>query len=413
MEWAERLNSVIDYVESNLASEIDTEEVMKRACCSGSHLQRMFNIACGITLGEYIRRRRLTVAAIELSSGNTRVRDVAGKYGYNSPEAFSRAFRQVHGITPRAACTQGVQLVSYSRISFHVSVEGGNDLNYKIVRKPAFDTVGKARRFTAVNGRNLIEIPKFWDELTLNKDLDILYELTGGKPGPVTGGDRLGVVFHVHTEEGFMYGIAMEKIGDTVPEGFEVIHVPESTWAIFDVVGITPYALRPVRRRIYGEWFASTGSKRDNNRYMEVYFPGADWIPGYHSQIWVQLKTKNHFRLPVAPSSLTACAFRGIVNGTWSMKIPVIASITFTMIISSDSCIQGSFKGTHSGTIQGQVDLNGNLNATGLVTEGAIAPAKIPIMGHLYRAGDNLSMQGYFSYNAQESFFSGTGKVSK
>ncbi|MBW1803327.1 MAG: helix-turn-helix domain-containing protein, partial [Deltaproteobacteria bacterium] len=125
MEWSERLNSAIEYIEDNLTGVIVTEVAADKALCSSFHFQRIFYVVIGITLGEYIRRRRLTLAATELSSGNSKVIDVALKYGYESPEAFTRAFRHIHGITPQAARESGAPLVAYPRVSFHISIEGG------------------------------------------------------------------------------------------------------------------------------------------------------------------------------------------------------------------------------------------------------------------------------------------------
>ena len=292
MEWSERLNSAIDYIEDNLTGEIITEIAAEKALCSSFHFQRIFYVAIGITVGEYIRRRRLTLAATELSSGNPRVIDVALKYGYDSPGAFTRAFRNIHGVTPQAAREPGVALVAYPRVSFHIRIEGGVNMDYKITEKPAFDVVGKARRFTTANGENLVKIPQFWTEFIQSKDSEVLFKLNSGKLGPVTDGDCLGVCFDYDGMDEFSYGIAVEKIGDTVPMGFEVIHIPAATWAIFDVIGPMPDALQDANKRIYGEWFPSTGYEHAGTADFEVYFPGDVNSPNYHTQIWVPVKKK-------------------------------------------------------------------------------------------------------------------------
>jgi len=292
MEWSERLNSAIEYIENNLAGEISTEEAAKKALCSSFHFQRIFYVVIGITLGEYIRRRRLTLAATELSSGSSKVIDIALKYGYNSPEAFARAFRNIHGINPQAARESGVDLVAYPRVSFHITIKGGVDMDYNIIEKPGFDVVGKIRNFTTANGENLTKIPQFWTEFNQSADRDILFNLNDGRLGPITGGDCLGVCFTPHHLEEFKYGIAVEKIGETVPVGFDVIHIPASTWAVFDVIGAMPQALQDANSRIYGEWFPSTGYEYTGTVDFEVYFPGDVNSPDYHTQIWVPVKNK-------------------------------------------------------------------------------------------------------------------------
>ena len=103
MEWSERMNAAIDYIEENLAGEIDFNVAAEKAACSTFHFHRIFFALNGLTPAEYARRRRLTLAATELTSGNTRVIDIALKYGYESPDAFTRAFRNMHGVTPLVA----------------------------------------------------------------------------------------------------------------------------------------------------------------------------------------------------------------------------------------------------------------------------------------------------------------------
>jgi AraC family transcriptional regulator len=292
MEWSERLNSAIDYIEDNLTGEIITEIAADKALCSSFHFQRIFYVVTGVTMGEYIRRRRLTLAATELSSGNPRVIDVALKYGYDSPGAFARAFRNMHGVTPQAAREPGVALVAYPRVSFHIRLEGGFNMDYKITEKPAFDVVGKARRFTTANGENFVKIPQFWTEFAESKDGQVLFGLNGGKPGPVTGADNLGVCFDYEGMDEFSYGIAVEKIGDTVPTGFEVIHIPASTWAIFDIIGAMPHAIGDANKRIFGEWLPSSGYEHTGTADFEAYFPGDVNSPDYHTQVWVPVKKK-------------------------------------------------------------------------------------------------------------------------
>jgi AraC family transcriptional regulator len=245
-----------------------------------------------MTVGEYIRRRRLTLAATELSSGNPRVIDVALKYGYDSPGAFTRAFRNMHGITPQQAREPGVALTAYPRVSFHIRIEGGVHMDYKITVKPAFDVVGKARRFTTANGENFVRIPQFWNEFVRSEDSGVLFGLNGGKSGPVTGADSLGVCFDYEGMDEFSYGIAVEKTGDAVPIGFEVIHIPAATWAIFDVIGALPDAIQDANKRIFGEWLPSSGYEHAGTPDFEAYSQGDITSPDYHTQIWVPVKKK-------------------------------------------------------------------------------------------------------------------------
>lgn len=123
-DWLDRMNSAMEYIETNLADNILYDEIAQRACCSTYHFQRMFPFITGVSLSEYIRRRRLTLAAFERQTTDAKVIDVAMKYGYDSPEAFARAFKNLHGIMPISARDKGVSLKTYPRMSFHISIKG-------------------------------------------------------------------------------------------------------------------------------------------------------------------------------------------------------------------------------------------------------------------------------------------------
>ncbi len=306
MEWSERMNAAIDYIEENLAGEIDFNEAAKKASCSLFHFQRMFMVIIGVTPSEYVRRRRLTLAARELSSGNAKVIDIAMKYGYDSPDSFTRAFRNVHGITPQAAREPGVTLVAFPRISFNIVLKGGNDMDYRIIDEPAFDVIGKARKITTANGENLVKIPQFWDEFIHDESGEkVLMELTQGKPGPVTGAIELGICVGEGVKEGwwesptlsagyegFIYAIGAEKPDKPVPKGFEVFHIPAATWAIFDSIGPMPKAIQDVTVKIFQEWFPSTGYEHDAKPELEVYLPGDPNSNDYRCQVWIPIVKK-------------------------------------------------------------------------------------------------------------------------
>ncbi len=246
----------------------------------------------GITTAEYVRRRRLTVSAREISSEKTRVIDVAMKYGYDSPDAFTRAFRNMHGITPMAVREPGVSLVAYPRISFS-SIKGGSDnMDYKIIEKPAFDVIAKSRKFTTVQGENFIKIPQFWDEFKSANYFVTLDKQTGGKPGQVTGANCLGVCITDIVVEKFTYAIGIEKPGKAAPAGFEVIHIPAATWAVFESIGPMPKAIQDVTVKIFKGWFPSTGYEHDSKPELEVYFPGDENSLNYHCQVWIPIIKK-------------------------------------------------------------------------------------------------------------------------
>ena len=143
------MSLALSYVEDHLAGEIDQEVLAKIACCSANNFYRMFSFVTDISLTEYIRRRRLTLAAIELQSSPVKVIDIALKYGYDSPVSFSRAFQSLHGVTPSEARSDGVTLKAYPRISFQMSIKGEKEMDYRIESKEAFQVFGYEGIFRA------------------------------------------------------------------------------------------------------------------------------------------------------------------------------------------------------------------------------------------------------------------------
>ncbi|OGN99285.1 MAG: hypothetical protein A2Y58_04495 [Chloroflexi bacterium RBG_13_51_52] len=270
MEWSERMNAAIGYIEENLAGDIDFNEAANRACCSLFHFQRIFFAVNGLTPAEYVRRRRLTLAARELTSGKAKVIDIAMKYGYDSPDSFTRAFRNVHGITPQAAREPGVTLTAFPRISFHIELKGGNDMDYRIIEKPGLTIAARTRQFTTINGQNFVEIPKWWEEFMKSPECSKMTSLTGNKPGAVTRSVMLGICYGEADAVKFSYGIGVELPHGTSSGTFEKIEIPAATWAVFDC---TLDNLQDVTKRIFSEWFPSTGYEHDAKPELEVYLP--------------------------------------------------------------------------------------------------------------------------------------------
>lgn len=290
MDWSERMNTAVDYIEENLAGEIDFNKAAAKAACSIFHFQRIFFAVNGLTPADYARRRKLTLAATELSTGNAKVIDTALKYGYDSPNAFTRAFRQLHGITPQAAREPGAKLTTYPRIFFHIKLEGGNNMDYKLVEKPAFDIVGKSRKINLINGQDFIGTKQFWQEYLPTKECQILFEL-GKKHGPVIGADMMGVEMLIDGHyDPLLYVICVEKLNKMDGKGFEVFHIPAATYAIFNC---TLETLADVASRVFSEWFPSSGYRIDTKPLIEAYFLDNLKIPPERCQLWYPVVKKN------------------------------------------------------------------------------------------------------------------------
>jgi AraC family transcriptional regulator len=273
MEWSERMNSAIEYIEKNLDDEVDIIEAAKKARCSTFHFQRMFYAIIGITPAEYIRRRRLTLAATELATGYDKVIDIALKYGYESPNAFTRAFRNMHGVNPGEARAPGVKLSAYHRVSFHVEIKGGTGMDYRIIEKPAFNLAGKSKKFTTEEFFK--KAPKFWKEYVCTEEYQTLWGLTNGRWGRVSEAPLMSVYLPGEngTRDSFTDVLGVEKPDETGPGQFKTFHIPAATYAEFNC---TYGTAAKMNKYIYGEWFSSTGYERDEHKAdIAAYFPVA------------------------------------------------------------------------------------------------------------------------------------------
>ena len=255
MEWIERLNNTMDYIENHLTDTIDYEQLGRIACCSAYHFQRMFTYMAGATLSEYIRRRKMSLAAVDLQGG-AKVTDVAAKYGYNSPTAFNRAFQTVHGIAPSAVKNEGVPVKSYPPLTFHITVKGAEEMNYRIETKDAFRIIGVSAPLHQEIEKNFAIVP------VENGTLEKLAGLMDTPPMGVLG------VSACNEELDWKYFIAVSST--KTDEAFEEYIVPASTWAIFSGTG-TNLSVQELERRIVMEWLPTSGYEYANAPDIEVY----------------------------------------------------------------------------------------------------------------------------------------------
>lgn len=286
MEWLNRLRESIDYLEEHMESKLDIDSAAKIALSSRFHFQRMFHMTTGVTVAEYVRKRRLTLAAQELTTSDIKVIDVALKYGYQTPEAFSKAFQKIHGVNPSEARDLGINLKAYPRISFQIQIKGEKAMNYRIVEREAFKIIGKSKRVTTADGKNFEIIPRFWEESNNNGLCDQLCKLAGGL-------GLLGVCMDFdHEEEVLTYMIAVEKPQEEVPGGLIEKEIPAATWAIFESVGPMPNAIQEIWERIFSEWFPATGYEHANAPELEVYLPGNPNDDNYKCEVWIPIIKK-------------------------------------------------------------------------------------------------------------------------
>lgn len=182
MDWIERLNKAINYLEEHIREDIDLEQTAKIACCSTYHFQRMFTYMAGIPLSEYIRRRRMSLAAADLQRSDAKIVDIALKYGYTSPTAFNRAFQSVHKITPSAAKKAGTSIKSYPPISFKIMIKGVEEMNYRIEEKEAFRIVGISQPMHKEVEKNFEIVPQMWGKAAADGTIPKLAAMMDRQP---------------------------------------------------------------------------------------------------------------------------------------------------------------------------------------------------------------------------------------
>ena len=292
MEWITGIQRAIDYVEEHLTERIDYEAAAKEACSSPFHFQRVFGILCGFSLGEYIRMRRLTLAASDLIRTEDKVIDIALRYGYDTPESFTRAFVRFHGITPTEA-RRGSNVKSFSRLSVKLILTGGSTMDYRIEKLDAFSVVCRRKTVEKPEGADATEdISAFWAQCGADGSTQKIISCFPKEPR-LKG--LLGICFSGEMEASrFPYGIGVEYDGRPMEqEGLEIVEIPAHTYAVFTCRGKMPEAFQETYRKIVTEFFPQ------NSQYaygqgieLEVYPSDEVNDPGYTCEIWIAVKEK-------------------------------------------------------------------------------------------------------------------------
>ena len=254
MEWISGIQRAIDYIESHLTDEIDFEEAARETYSSSFHFQRVFSILCGFTLGEYVRMRRLSMAASDIVNTDEKVIEIAMKYGYDSPESFTRAFTRFHGVSPSEA-KRGAMVKSFSRLSVKLTLTGGTTMDYRIEKVKDFKIICKKKQVTKPeNATATADISAFWDEC--GKDGSIT-KICGYLPKEPRFKGLLGICFSFDTEANkFPYGIGVEYDGRPISDdSLEVVDIPESTFVVFECRGKMPECFTDTYKKIVTEFF--------------------------------------------------------------------------------------------------------------------------------------------------------------
>ncbi|WP_419725651.1 AraC family transcriptional regulator [Terrisporobacter petrolearius] len=286
MEWIESISKAIEYIETHITEDLTTSYIAKEVCISSFYFQKGFSMLCGFTVAEYIRQRRLTLAGSELVSTDNKIIDIAMKYGYDSPDSFTKAFTRFHGSTPTAVRRDGAMMKSFASLKINISLKGGYTMDYKIIEKEAFTVLASGSRFRYESCKE--EIPKFWQEH---------YE--SGKGNVVCGMYGVNIDKSMGNSDEFEYLIADDyKTGNDIPEGFVTRVIPKHTWAVFSCKGAMPKAMIDVNQKIFSEWLPNCKDYEIAEGYnIETYtdindYPKGNQDENYYSELWIPVKKK-------------------------------------------------------------------------------------------------------------------------
>ncbi len=285
MEWTAAISQAVEYIEENLTEDMTMEDVSNYVCISPYYFQKGFSMLCGFTITEYIHNRRLALAGTDLAVTDQKIIDIAMKYGYLSPDSFTKAFSRFHGITPSQVRKGEGMLKSFAPLKLTISLKGGCCMDYKITKKDSFTVLGVSKKFDYENAKQ--EIPLFWQNHYANG---------GGKY--VSGMFGINIDEKMGNQE-FEYLIAdIYNPALEIPEGFVTKVIPSFEWAVFPCRGAMPVALQDVNTKIFSEWLpALTHYEFAAGYCIEMYddpqkYPEGTMDSNYYCEIWIPVKKK-------------------------------------------------------------------------------------------------------------------------
>lgn len=293
MEWTECLRGAIGYMERNLLENIGPEDIAGQVHISPFYLQHGFRMVTGYTLGEYLRGRRLYLAALDALEGSASVLELAYKYGYDTPESFTKAFTRFHGVPPTQVRGNARLIKTFLPLTLKIEIQGGNEMDYKVEKMDGFELIGFIREFRHEN--SYAAIPRFWDEL---KSL-----CSQGNPqNPVEKAvadhsiGEFGACFQGFQADHFFYMIAGRYRGGPVPLGLCTVHVPAAQWAKFRCVGPLPGSLQTVNTQVFEQWLPGN-PQYDVSMPINLEWYSMDSCPyaspnDYESGIWLPVTPK-------------------------------------------------------------------------------------------------------------------------
>ena len=296
MEWITAMQQAITYMEEHLLEDVNYEDVAKQVYISNYEFHRAFSFLTGMTANAYIRSRRLSLAAREIVNTDASITEIALKYGYDTPEGFTKAFTRFHGIAPKFARDGAAKLKLFNPLVIKISVEGGKTMDYKIVQTKAQKFIALVRSFKneIINDDENHEIPDFWAECNEKQMLGPLYMLR-----PDGKRDLYGLCTPTcEGSETFEYGIGIIADEDTAQydekelkkAGFRIWDVKPGTYVVFECIGDDGDCISDTWAKFYKEFLPQMGYEAEEETDYEKYFDQGR--EGLFCELWIPIKKK-------------------------------------------------------------------------------------------------------------------------
>lgn len=269
MDWIKQLNGVVEYIEDNLTAEISNDRIAELAGCSSYNFQRVFSYVAQITLSDYIRGRKLTLASQNLVSCDEKILDLAIKYGYSSQESFTRAFKSFHGVSPSEVRGNAVTLRTLPKVILEPTAQSFDVINYKIIEVPSFTVLGIKNRIKTSQAFDTV--PELWGKANQNGNLERLIGLLSpGFPAGILG-IASGGGWGSETYLDYIIGVRTDP--DAFESGFEKFDYSAAKWVVVEANGDTGVAIAKAYEDFYGKWLPATRHQLADLPVIECYFP--------------------------------------------------------------------------------------------------------------------------------------------
>ena len=285
MDWVTSIHQAIQYIEEHLREELTIREIAQQTALSPFYFQKGFAMLCGMTVGEYIRQRRLSAAGLEVLTTDRKIIDIALEFGYDSPDSFTKAFARFHGLTPAALRKSGGAVRSFAPLRIKVTLEGGQNMDCKIMKKEAFTVLCRAKTFKYEDA--VAQVPQFWAEHFAAGGGKVVCGMYGINLDESMGGNEFEYLIADN------YDPARE-----IPDGFTTRTIPAHTWAVFPCTGRMPQALQGLNQQIFSQWLPTNPDyKIAAGINVELYSDASRFENGtqdqdYYCEIWIPVEKK-------------------------------------------------------------------------------------------------------------------------